>query len=117
MNVIELSDVNIEESKNPLFTGGRVDQQFWVDDKIAKDLRVNRVAFRPGARTKVHTHTTEQVLYVTEGKGIVATDKDEYVITPGMVVFIPAGESHWHGATEDTSLAHVSIKTDGPTSF
>ena len=47
----------------------------------------------------------------------VATDKDEYVITPGMIVFIPAGESHWHGATKDTPLAHVSIKTDGPTNF
>ena len=65
--------------------------------------------FAPGARNKFHTHSREQILYVTEGKGIVATRDKEYTVTPGTVVYIPVNEEHWHGATKDSSFAHLSI--------
>ena len=44
-------------------------------------------------------------------KGIIATEDKEVVITPGDVVLIPAGEKHWHGATEDSDFAHIYVST------
>jgi quercetin dioxygenase-like cupin family protein len=69
----------------------------------------------PGAKNVFHTHTTEQVLYVTEGKGIVGTEGEEVIVEPGTMIFIPAGERHWHGATPHDSFSRFSIITPGET--
>jgi quercetin dioxygenase-like cupin family protein len=69
--------------------------------------------FGIGGRLNWHTHDSEQILYVTEGRGIVATKDQEYVITSGCVVFIPAGENHWHGATPESSMTHLNIQKAG----
>ena len=67
------------------------------------------VNFGRGARLNFHTHDCEQILYITEGKGIVATREKEEVVTAGTVVFIPPEEDHWHGATEDPSFSHIAV--------
>ncbi len=38
-------------------------------------------------------------------------------IRPGDVVWIPAGEKHWHGATATTAMTHIAIQAqlDGKT--
>ena len=69
--------------------------------------------FGIGGRLNWHTHDSEQILYITEGRGIVATKDKEYVVTPGMIVYIPAGENHWHGATEDSSMTHLNVQKAG----
>ena len=117
MKVIKISEVKPVEGISKLFTGGNVNRQVLIDEKIAQQLKMMMISFSPGARTKFHTHTFEQVLYVTEGKGVVATEKEEHVVTPGVIAYIPVGERHWHGATEDTSFSHISIITPGETTF
>jgi quercetin dioxygenase-like cupin family protein len=52
------------------------------------------VIFPPGARNKIHTHSREQVLFVTEGRGIVATENEEVEVTKGDIILIPAYEKH-----------------------
>jgi quercetin dioxygenase-like cupin family protein len=69
--------------------------------------------FGIGGRLNWHTHDSEQILYVTEGRGIVATKDKEYVVTPGCIVFIPARENHWHGATEESSMTHLNVQKAG----
>ncbi len=69
--------------------------------------------FGIGGRLNWHTHDSEQILYITEGRGIVATKDTEYVVTPGMIIYIPAGENHWHGATEDSSMTHLNVQKAG----
>ena len=110
MKVIKTSDIETREvTHEPLFMGGKVIAKSLVGPDIAEELSLTLITFSPGARNRLHTHTTEQVLYVTEGKGIIATEDEEIVITPGMLAFIPAGEKHWHGATKDSSFSHISI--------
>ena len=110
MKVIKSENAPTRELTNePLFTGGKVMGRFLIGEDVAKDIGMALISFRPGARNIFHTHSAGQVLYVTEGKGIVATEKEEVVVTPGMVVYIPPGEKHWHGATKDSSFAHLSI--------
>jgi len=74
--------------------------------------------FGPGARTFWHSHPDGQVLYVASGSGRVGNVDGKFVeIAAGDVVYTPAGESHWHGATSSSYLMHISITTGGATEW
>jgi quercetin dioxygenase-like cupin family protein len=76
---------------------------------------INAVHFSPGARTAWHSHRLGQTLYVTEGEGLIQSRGSETVrIHPGDVTHTPADEWHWHGATPDRSMTHLSITEDDP---
>jgi quercetin dioxygenase-like cupin family protein len=78
-------------------------------------LNMAAVHFSPGARTAWHSHDGGQTLYVTEGRGLVRARGQEIVeISPGDVVFAPDGEEHWHGATPDQFMTHLSITEGAP---
>jgi quercetin dioxygenase-like cupin family protein len=111
MKIINISSVEPNDvSMDPLFFGGKVTTQaVFEEDYNAQKIQVMMVNFAPGARNKPHTHTTPQILIVTEGKGLVATRDQEHIVTPGMIVFVPKGEEHWHGATKDSAFSHLSI--------
>ncbi|WP_086851232.1 cupin domain-containing protein [Amycolatopsis kentuckyensis] len=73
--------------------------------------RVDRVQFAPGARTRWHRHPLGQVLVVTDGTGYVQRrGGPAQLIRPGDTVRVAAGEWHWHGATDTTSLTHLAIE-------
>jgi quercetin dioxygenase-like cupin family protein len=124
MKVTIINDVQAEDkSADTIFTGGNVGIQFLVGAGIPDQMKepeplsALQVNFSKGARTVFHTHTHPQILYVTKGKGIVATEKEEIVVGPGTLVLFPAGENHWHGATKDSEFSHISITTPGKTSW
>ncbi len=76
------------------------------------------VLFEPGARTDWHTHPAGQVLYVVSGAGKVQTRAGETVVVgPGDVVHSPPGELHWHGATPNSFMMHLSLTTGGATEW
>jgi quercetin dioxygenase-like cupin family protein len=91
------------------FTGSvRIDQPF----QGSAPARVGGafVTFEPGARTAWHTHPLGQTLIVTSGLGWVQVEgsaKEE--IRPGDVVWFPAGEKHWHGATVTSPMTHIAV--------
>jgi quercetin dioxygenase-like cupin family protein len=107
MKVIHLSDEKKIENAGSLFTAP-VTQQFIPTNKESSPTVVY-VHFPKGVRNKLHTHDNEQILVVTEGTGIVATESEEQNIIVGDVVVIPAGEKHWHGATKDSEMTHIAI--------
>jgi quercetin dioxygenase-like cupin family protein len=111
MKVINLKDVPVDIKENSHgFIGGKVYGQFIVTEKEgAKIAHLGLVKFAKGARNKWHTHKNEEIMYVTEGKGIVATKEKEYVCTPGTIIFLPPGVVHWHGATPDSTFAHIVV--------
>ena len=75
----------------------------------SQHLSVLEVHFKDGARNRLHTHTTDQILVITEGRGIVATKDERHDVSPGDVAFITAGEPHWHGAAPGHDMTHWSI--------
>jgi 4-carboxymuconolactone decarboxylase len=91
------------------FTGSvRVDQQF----QASAPGRVfgARVTFEPGARTAWHSHPLGQTLIVTSGVGRVQRWGDPVdEIRTGDLVWIPAGQKHWHGASPTTAMSHIGI--------
>jgi quercetin dioxygenase-like cupin family protein len=76
-------------------------------------LDIILVRFAPGARTFLHSHAAPQVLQCVEGRGILATEAERHEVGPGDIVFVPAGEMHWHGATPDSPFVHLSIRPPG----
>ncbi len=111
MRVVKISKVDKEAFDSPLFTGSDVTRQILLPD--SKEYNLNVVNFGKGVRNKFHAHDSEQILIVTSGKGIIATEKEEKMITEGDVAIIPAGEKHWHGATEDSEFAHIYVSRLG----
>lgn len=71
------------------------------------------VNFSQGCTTGWHTHTCDQILVVTSGSGMVATEHEQREINVGDVVHIKAGERHWHGAKADTTMGHITITAVG----
>jgi len=79
-------------------------------------LNVLGVQFAPGSRTDWHSHPGGQVLYVVSGSGVVANKAGERVsLAAGDSVDTPPDELHWHGATEDSPMLHLSITHGGAT--
>jgi len=111
MRVVKISGAKKESLAGPLFTGPDATRQVLLPD--SKEFSVNVVNFGRGVRNKFHAHDSEQILIVTLGKGMIATETDEKVITPGDVVIIPAGEKHWHGATKDSEFSHIYVSRLG----
>ena len=80
-------------------------------------LSVSAVHFTPGARTAWHSHDGGQTLYVTEGRGRAqARGEDVVELRSGDVHFTADGHEHWHGATHDHFMTHISI-TQGPATW
>jgi quercetin dioxygenase-like cupin family protein len=74
-----------------------------------KTVRSAEVTFRPGERTKFHTHEGIQILYVTGGTGVVATRSERRTVSEGDMIMFPPGEEHWHGTGTDAEspFSHV----------
>jgi quercetin dioxygenase-like cupin family protein len=115
MKVLKTSDIEAKERSGGLFKG-RVTVQSVLDSEDS-NLRTNLINFDQGAVNVFHVHDFDQVLYVTEGEGIIATETEEIKITPGTFVVIPAGEKHWHGATPGSKFSHIAISIRGKTTF
>jgi quercetin dioxygenase-like cupin family protein len=92
------------------FTGTvRIDPLFQAPDP-ARVLGAS-VTFEPGARTAWHTHPLGQTLIVTAGSGRAQRWGGPIEeIRPGDVIWFPAGEKHWHGATATTAMTHIAIQ-------
>ena len=111
MKVVNLSNVTKEPFISDLFTGTDVTKQALSPN--SNEYAINNVNFGKGIRLKFHSHDAEQILIVTAGKGIVATEQEERVVTPGDVIFIPKGEKHWHGSNGDSEFSHIFIYRKG----
>jgi quercetin dioxygenase-like cupin family protein len=111
MNVVSISDVAKTPLISTLFTGDDVTVQPLVPE--GGDYNMSIVNFGKGVRNKFHQHDSDQILIVTSGKGIVATEHEQRTVTVGDVILFPKGEKHWHGAAADSEFSHIFITRTG----
>ena len=110
LKVIRGDDVDeLDATDAPIFVGGKVSRRQLVNKDLSQQFAFNIVSFGPGARNKLHAHTSDQVLFVTEGVGRVGDENETHTVSQGDTVFIPAGEKHWHGAGPDAEFSHVAL--------
>ena len=81
-----------------------------ITDKTGtQDLGVSIVSFPPGTKRPWSSHSRDQYLLVLDGQGIVASERDTFVVERGMLIFIPAGLNHQHGAAKGSRFIQLSI--------
>jgi quercetin dioxygenase-like cupin family protein len=119
MRVVKIADLREEPmgEATPIagWTGGAVtrSRQTIIREEDSEHYRCSVVNFGQGATTGWHAHTCDQILVITAGSGIVATEREEREVTVGDVVHIKAGERHWHGSKANTTMSHITITTAG----
>jgi quercetin dioxygenase-like cupin family protein len=114
MHVFRHAEAHPNPENRDIFTGP-VSSQPLVTESMSDRVILNLVQFSAGGRTKWHRHSFEQGLVIVAGRGIVASEDAEHIVVPGDVVYVTANEKHWHGATEQTSMAHIAINQPGDT--
>lgn len=109
MKVVRRGDPPPEQPATaPIFVGD-VRSRAMISADQGAQVGVTLVRFLAGARNLRHTHTADQVLYITEGHGLVGDAEHDHAVEAGDIVHIPAGEVHWHGAQPGRDMAHLSI--------
>jgi quercetin dioxygenase-like cupin family protein len=110
MKVVTLKDVpNVPmEGAEPIegYTGSvSRSRQTIIQPGDSANYNCSVVNFSQGCTTGWHTHNCDQVLVVTSGAGMVATEHEQREIN--------VGERHWHGARADTTMGHITITLVG----
>ena len=117
MRVVRMAPESREASGGDLFVGA-IERQTLIAEDDAKELRLSVVTFLDGAVNKMHHHTFDQVLVITEGEGIVQVEgQPERRVSVGDVILFPAGERHWHGAIPGATMSHMTVSTPGTTTM
>lgn len=114
--MVKIVTQNFNESaaeSNPRMFIGEVRRQQLVAEGEVESQRVSAISFLDGARNRWHHHSTEQVLVVTHGSGIIADASGERRIEAGDVVLVQPDERHWHGAAPGHDMTHLSILLPG----
>jgi quercetin dioxygenase-like cupin family protein len=110
MHVVTLGKPMPDRSDDPVFAGN-TNYRTLVTEDDAEVRRMIEVTFGAGGKTKWHHHGCEQVLIITGGHGQVGTRDEVFDVRTGDIVVIPAGEVHFHGATDTTTMTHISVLT------
>ena len=99
----------------PGWTGGPVSRtrQTIIGEGESANYSCSVVNFGKGATTGWHSHPCDQILIVTAGQGIAATEKEQCELAVGDVVVLKANERHWHGAKADTTMSHITVTAGG----
>lgn len=89
-----------------------------LTEQGASNVFLANVTFEPGCRNNWHIHHADkgggQILICTAGEGWYQEEGKEAVsLKPGMVITIPAGVKHWHGAKVDSWFSHITVEVPG----
>ncbi len=120
-NAEKFEEINVFGKGNP----NEAYAQYFTGNSFLKPLtapeaglHMSNVTFEPGCRNNWHIHHAKsgggQILICTAGEGwYQEAGKPAVSLVPGMVVTIPEGVKHWHGAKADTWFSHISIEVPG----
>lgn len=75
---------------------------------------MHNVTFEPCCRNNWHIHHHQvQILVSVAGRGWYQEwGKEPVQLTPGVVITVPAGTKHWHGAARDSWFQHLAYFKD-----
>ena len=80
-----------------------------IPEGTSENFNSSIVNLKKGATTGWHVHKSDQILVITSGIGIVASETEEREVNVGNVVHIREGENHWHGAKKESYMSHITI--------
>lgn len=101
------------EGDPPLWPNGGVVALRPLLDELLGDNHLVRVRLARGARSARHTHDSDQVIVVVDGRGSLETDDGTVSLSSGTVVFTPKGVPHVHAAGDDHEIDYVYFTQTG----
>jgi quercetin dioxygenase-like cupin family protein len=113
MKVVRMDQVGTEPVEGQLFFGNPVRRLALFSPEESQHLSFTVLSFSAGSQNAFHIHSHDQVVVITEGKCLVATEQTEQTAAVGDVVLFPAGENHMHGPVGQAPLTFVSITPKG----
>ena len=110
------TDVVCAQSPWPIGEPNTAYAQYFVGNSYLAPMEggMANVTFEPGCRNNWHIHHNQvQVLVCVSGRGWYQEwGKEAVELKPGVVVAIPEGVKHWHGAAKDSWMQHLTYHTD-----
>lgn len=82
-------------------------------DEGAPNFAIRRFELEPGTEVPKHTNEVEHGQYVLAGEYVVGIDDEEYELSPGDSVFIPAGTVHWYRNDGDEVGSFICVVPSG----
>ena len=108
MRRARLSDVTASQASASHFTGNAARRDLLAAEDPPSSAIL--VEFEPGSRTHWHSHPAGQYLFVMTGTGLAQTRGGPIIsIQAGDCLYAAPGEQHWHGASQESSVAHLAF--------
>ncbi|MFC6952213.1 cupin domain-containing protein [Halorubellus litoreus] len=79
----------------------------------APNFAMRRFTLAPGSEVPEHTNAVEHEQYVLEGEYVVGIDDEEYEVSAGDSLLIPAGTVHWYRNESDEPGAFICVVPNG----
>lgn len=118
MNVTKVDRRQAHPPAQPEYFQGTVHmQELYRPDRDGEESELVAVFFEAGARNKPHIHESTQVLQIISGRCLLVTEAERRIVDVGDFAIVPRGSWHWHGATADGPMCHISIKLPGRTNW
>jgi quercetin dioxygenase-like cupin family protein len=83
----------------------------------APHFAIRRFALAPGGSVPKHTNEVEHEQYVLSGEYVVGIDDEEYAVSAGDSLLIPAGVVHWYRNEGDEEGAFLCAVPNGDDSI
>lgn len=103
----------------PIGTFNKDYAQYFIGNSYLAKMEADKggptnVTFEPGCRNNWHIHhDATQVLICVAGRGwYVEEGKKPVELLPGVVIAIPQGKKHWHGAAKDSWMQHLTYNAN-----
>nr|WP_246308218.1 cupin domain-containing protein [Halobaculum salinum] len=79
----------------------------------APNFALRRFVLDPGASVPEHTNEVEHEQYVLSGEYTVGIGEEEYTVSAGDALLIPAGVVHWYGNDSEEEGSFVCVVPNG----
>ena len=107
---------DIEDLAFPLGESNDAYARYFSGQSYLADLGggYHNVTFEPGCRNNWHIHHgAVQVLICVSGRGWYQEwEKPAVELKPGVIIEVPEGVKHWHGAQKDSWMQHLYLHKD-----
>jgi len=87
------------------------------ESRGAPNFAIRRFTLDPGAEVPRHTNAVEHEQYVLAGEYVVGIEDEEFTVSEGDSLFIPAGVVHWYRNESDDPGAFICAVPNGDDSI
>ena len=76
--------------------GKGVTRKILISSEEGPNFAMRCFTIQPGGEMLRHTNAVEHEQYVINGHGRLGIGDEEFEVSPGSIVFVPAGVPHWY---------------------